>query len=1417
MNCVKFIALPLAIMAAQIPAFGDRNDEPAKYRDGVVLVRFRGNIPQGQKNGILGTVFANEIKRIGVGVHVVNVGRGRELAVIQALKALGDILYAEPDYVHTLAGGPLPNDTSLGSQWAVQNTGQNVNGIAGTAGADERLPLAWGVTTGTNSVVVAVLDSGAQYSHPDLLTNIWNNPGGIGGCPAGTHGYNVLSASCDPMDDEISYGGHGSHVSGIAGAVGNNAAGVSGVNWTTSIMPVKWFPASGSGATSDLISAMDWVVKAKQSGVNVRVVNDSATWPGTGFSQALSDEIDLLGANDILFVAAAGNTAQNDDTVPRYPCSYDRPNMICVAASDQNDNLWSSSNFGMTTVKLAAPGVNIYSTKRLSDYGFISGCSMAAPQVSGTAALILSLGYQSVSQLRSTILNGVDVLPSLTGLVSTGGRLNVCKAVPGCISATTAVPSSVSQPVITGIPQYGSTLGASAGMWSGNPAKYTYQWSRCVNNGATCSPIPGATSQNYAILASADAGATLAVAVTASNTSGSASASSTQSAVVVAATSLFAVNSSIHDGQVIGGSVPWQTTPAQPVNFVQFYIDGVLSQTISFSPYVYNQTTTGSLDSTTLASGTHVLGVRALAADNRTYVFYGATVTVSNPPANTSPPVISGSPVPGQTLSTPNGAWTNNPTSYGYQWNRCASGGSNCVALPGANSATYVVSNADSGSSIRSAVTATNSSGSTTVFSAPFPIGATGGAGIALVQSNAAQGSGLGSISSGFPSGNTAGNLIVAAVRMSTSSQTVQVTDSAGNPYTDAVSQVQSADGHQVHIFYAKNVVGGANTVTATFSATNNHPWIAIYEYSGLSATSPLDQTSHAQGSGNAPNSGATGTTASANELVFAATAFPYSYGGTAAPGGGYTLQQQNTGNSRGANEAAIVAATGSYAGMFSLSSSTNWSAALATFVASGATVGAPSVTTSALPNGTQNTAYNATVTATGGTTPYAWSIVSGTLPVGLSLTASTGAISGTPTGTGASSFTVQVTDANAQTATKGLSITIASAAGPPSVTTSALPNGTQNTAYNATVTATGGTTPYAWSILSGTLPVGLSLAASTGAISGTPTVTGGSTFTVQVSDANAQTATKGLSITIAPAAVAPSVTTSALPGGTQNIAYSATVTATGGTTPYTWSIVSGSLPVGLNLAASTGAISGTPTGTGTSPFTVQVTDANAQTGTKMLSIAIAAAAGPGISLVQSNATQGSGVPSLSTVFLSGNTAGNLVIAFVRMSSASQTVQIADSAGNLYTEAVAQVQTTDGHQAHIFYARNIVGRANTVTASFSATNNHPWLAIYEYNGLSATSPLDQTAHAQGSGNSSNTGPTGTTTSANELVFAATGFPYSYGGTVAPGSGFAIQQQDTATSRAASETALANAAGSYAGTFSLSSNANWSAVLATFKP
>ncbi len=258
-------------------------------------------------------------------------------------------------------------------------------------------------------------------------------------------------------------------------------------------------------------------------------------------------------------------------------------------------------------------------------------------------------------------------------------------------------------------------------------------------------------------------------------------------------------------------------------------------------------------------------------------------------------------------------------------------------------------------------------------------------------------------------------------------------------------------------------------------------------------------------------------------------------------------------------------------------------------------------VSTTSLGAGTVNVSYSQTLTATGGVSPYTWSISSGSLPAGLTLTASTGVISGTPTTAGSSSFTVKVTDADSNTATQSLSISIYAAL---TVTTASLPTGAVNFSYSQTLAAAGGVSPYTWSISAGSLPAGLTLAANTGVISGTPTAAGSAvSFTVKVTDSASNTATKSLSITINPAL---SVTTASLPAGTENTSYSQMLAATGGQSPYTWSISAGSLPAGLTLAGSTGVISGTPTTSGAAvDFTVEVTDADSDTATQNLSITI--------------------------------------------------------------------------------------------------------------------------------------------------------------------------------------------------------------------
>lgn len=419
----------------------------ASYRKGLVLLAFTRGATKNVRADDLATVGAHVVRSFIGGTRLASVPSGDVLSAIKTLRSRAHVRFAEPDYLNH--EDAAPNDPSFGLQYGHLNTGQTVNGDAGTAGADERSVPAWNVTTGSRSIVIAEVDSGVDYNHPDLAANIWSNPGGVGGCPAGTHGYNVLTDTCDPMDDEVPNGGHGTHVAGILGAVGNNGVGVAGVNWATTILPVKWLDSTGGDPADHLIAALDWVLQAQAAGVNIRVVNDSATFKGVGFSQALSDEIDLLGQHNILFVTAAGNTQDDNDdpSLRRYPCGYDRPTEICVTASDQNDALASFANYGLNTVDLAAPGNEIFSTLRNGTYGYLSGGSMASPQVAGAAALILSAGDLPVAALKAQILNNVDPVPALAGRVRTGGRLDICKAIPAC---ALSAPVNSTPPTPTG-------------------------------------------------------------------------------------------------------------------------------------------------------------------------------------------------------------------------------------------------------------------------------------------------------------------------------------------------------------------------------------------------------------------------------------------------------------------------------------------------------------------------------------------------------------------------------------------------------------------------------------------------------------------------------------------------------------------------------------------------------------------------------------------------------------------------------------------------------------------------------------------------------------------------------------------------------------------------------------------------------
>jgi subtilisin family serine protease len=367
--------------------------------------------------------FGNlQILRLPVGVTV-------QQAIAHYQKS-GLVEYAEPDYeVHAIL---TPNDPQYldGSLWSLNNYGQN----GGTPHADISAPAAWDTRTSANPIIVAVIDTGVWYTHPDLASNMWVNP--CVGCPVNgvvypndVYGINAITGSGDPLDDFF----HGTHCAGIIGAIGNNSVGVVGVTWNVRIMACKFLDSSGSGNTSDAITCIDYAVSK-----GAKLLSNS--WGGGGYSQALYDAIAAARDADVIFVAAAGNNGSNNDTAPSYPASYALSNIVAVAATDHNDLLASFSNYGANSVTLGAPGVSIFNTlpNVLTpamqqdglpvDYGTLSGTSMACPHVSGALALVRAqfpdLTYSgAIAELRAT----VDPIPSLTGKTATGGRLNLQK------------------------------------------------------------------------------------------------------------------------------------------------------------------------------------------------------------------------------------------------------------------------------------------------------------------------------------------------------------------------------------------------------------------------------------------------------------------------------------------------------------------------------------------------------------------------------------------------------------------------------------------------------------------------------------------------------------------------------------------------------------------------------------------------------------------------------------------------------------------------------------------------------------------------------------------------------------------------------------------------------------------------------
>ena len=435
--------------------------EKEKCKEGELLVKFKSGVIGISSTKIHQAIGASVTKRFTI-PNLEHVKLPEGLSVKDAiLQYMSDpnVEYAVPNYmIRALSVTPVePNDTYFLNQWALKNTGSYASG---TPDADIELTDAWSITTGSHGIIVAVLDTGIDYNHADLVNNIWintnENPTNDSdddgnGKKDDLIGWDFANNDNDPTDDN----GHGTHVAGIIGATGNNGLGIAGVMWSVRLMPVKILNSDGQGWNSDEIEGINYAIK-----MGAKIIN--ASYGGSAYSAAVKEALQSANNKGVLVIAAAGNGGEdkigdNNDLNPFFPASYSDtrfgglPNIISVAATDQNDNRASFSNFGRNSVHVAAPGVYILSTvpqNMYADKDFNWGTSMAAPHVSGLAGLLWSY-YTDFNhyQVIWTILRYSDPKPSLDGYILKG-RINAYRALsslqgPENLTATAVSTSQI--------------------------------------------------------------------------------------------------------------------------------------------------------------------------------------------------------------------------------------------------------------------------------------------------------------------------------------------------------------------------------------------------------------------------------------------------------------------------------------------------------------------------------------------------------------------------------------------------------------------------------------------------------------------------------------------------------------------------------------------------------------------------------------------------------------------------------------------------------------------------------------------------------------------------------------------------------------------------------------------------------------
>jgi len=1255
----------------------------AEYKEGELLVKFKPDTSEKQKKNLHKRHGSEKIKEFpSLRIQHVKLKKGMTVEEAVALySAEPDVEYAEPNLIVSIL--TTPNDPRFGELWGLHNIDA---------------PEAWDIATGSSDVVVAVIDTGVDYNHEDLSANMWVNPGEIpangvdddgNGYIDDIYGIDAINNDSDPFDDN----GHGTHVSGTIGAVGDNGIGVAGVNWDVQIIACKFLGSSGWGDTADAVECLQYIKGLRDSGINIVATNNS--WGGGGYSQTLYDAINAQ--REILFMAAAGNSALDTDSSVHYPSSYYLPNLLAVSATDQNDALASFSNYGRRTVHIGAPGVSILSSLPGNSYDSWSGTSMATPHVSGLAALLkASDPLCDWIDIRNLILSGSNPIANLDGKTVTGARLNAHNSL-ACADRPVFSALKIPASLTVGVPSTVSVLSINCSEPAGPVSAFT-------SGGVQIDMRDDGIDPDMAAGDGIFTGTFTPV-----KTIEKISFSSGAGAEDIVIPALKITNNSLYDG-IIGYPYPPYTQSLSATGGLTPYTWAIASGALP--PGITLDQATGRLAGTPTATGAY--SFTAQVTDS-----YGITATkflyINVGPvqiATTSLPNARLNSAYSQTLASRGGqapfVWSITAGSLppGLAFNSATGAITGTPSLPGQFNFTVRLDEGYGTNASQALHVTVLASGLKQLWSRTFNAGGNEYAdGIA-----ADSGSGNVYITGGTLSGSTitvaydwAGNQLWNTSSAAANNSTDVKIDPLGNPtvarnYNGFSIAKYDPSGNLLwtksNMYSWNDDVGGMDidpqgniylsgwywsgstptAATIKYDSSGNVIWSRTYRHEG-NATYGMGTA--VDGEGNVYVSGFTNFygyvilllvmkyDASGN-LLWVNTQTPggdcYPRDIAVGPSGsvyvtGYKINNQNEKNDyltlkydqegnrlwyrtydSGGGDSSFGVALDAYENVYvagysdgtgmlvydSNGNVINDSGAAARaydvsldqagniYVANQYNNGSNTdyqaikyaplfmIMPASLPSATRDAPYNQSLQTLNGAPPYVWGLATGSLPPGLALNETEGIIEGIPSATGVFNFAIQSVDSAYKPALKYYSITVY--APPLDITTSSLPYGTTGFAYTETLTATGGMPPYAWSVSSGSLPPGLALNSSTGDISGTPTTAGTFNFTVIVTDAASGTDTKGLSISVYDPL---SIVTSSLPDGIIGIAYSGTLSATGGKTPYTWSLASGSLPPGLALNSSTGEISGTPTATGTFNFTARITDANASTADKALSIAV--------------------------------------------------------------------------------------------------------------------------------------------------------------------------------------------------------------------